>query len=497
MNVPSPVIALLLLMGVTGNASNPATNSLHSNQPTVAKIPGDPDKDGYATPKSSRSLLEMERAIRGQSLDVFRRGLRENQQAIHPGTKDLDDLAIGLYVNHRIIGLGEATHGTSEIFTMKSDLFKSLVKTGARTLIMELSVTGAGYLDEYVGGKIPGSPTLPEVMKNSHFYQSWLVPELANLVHWIREFNLNHVVDPIRIYGIDNQMPDVRRILRILGAKSPGFDVKAAEARDAEFYPALGKMMSTLYPVITAVPGADADLIFENRHRFLGELRSAVSRVSLTTRERAVADLDLRALDQECDMPKDYYLAGSRMFRSWAEITKYDSANTLRDRYMAENFAFTEKNLIPEGSKVVVWAHSAHLSRRPVTDLESGATLYPLGIFLASWYGKNYHVVNVTVGGGSTRGQNEDNPENPTRRSIDFKVRPLSVEGIIASSKVKDPIFINAINVPMGSLPIDYLCIGSGLSTKDGAGVARGTLSDFDSWIFMSQGRASEDLIQK
>ena len=274
------------------------------------------------------------------------------------------------------------------------------------------------------------------------------------------------------------------------------------KARDVAYTAACGKLQTTLLatPVLKEVPGTELDKVFTDRHTFVADLRSMLSGIPLGTREQKVAELELRALDQDCDAFQQV-LIGSRLFRTLNELIGFVSAGTTRDSFMAENFAFTERNLIAPGKKIMLWAHSGHLSRRPAYDLDSspditpnGATVYPFGVSLAHWYGGDYHVTNITAGGGTTRGTDGTNADVKGMRPVPFLVKPDSVEGLIASAGANGIAFFRTGGLPMQEMMINYLSMNTEFTSREGSGLIRGTVSDFDSHIFILIGKASTDL---
>ena len=146
--------------------------------------------------RAPMSIAHRQAAVRQESLGVLRDGIRMNLREIRPGGKDLELIAADLYAHHRIIGLGEASHGIDDVLTLKAELIKALVRCGARNLVIELGVTGAEFLDDYVCGKVPGDIGMAEVMERSRIYSVWKVQEVADLILWIRAFNLQHPARP-------------------------------------------------------------------------------------------------------------------------------------------------------------------------------------------------------------------------------------------------------------------------------------------------------------
>ena len=434
-------------------------------------------------------------SIRKEALDLLQKGIAANLRKVGAGGQDIDRIARDLYRHHRIIGVGEATHGTSEIFAMRTELLKSLAKLGLRSLVIELNMAGAQYLDDYVCGRVKGNPSMLDVMQNGRLYSVWQTSEVADMFGWIREFNAKHLDDPIRIYGIDGQAATATRILSLLEVRLPAFDAKGARARDKAFGSEISNFEYSLMAAVVKTPGAELDKLLADRQQFVAELRLAVANIALDERERKVAELELRGLEQDCSLEREVYLAAAKIVHTSAEIMAMTGSDTMRDKYMAENLRFLDKNLIGGDARIMVWAHSGHLSRRPLIEMDINCTHLPLGNYLASWYGDKFHVLNITVGSGMVRAFDTFNigPES-TRKALPVKIEKQTIEGLISRIGVSGTIFFETSRLPMRDLSVDYLAIGGVLEPKDHAGLARGTVADFDSFLFIPKGNASTEL---
>lgn len=98
-----------------------------------------------------------------------------------------------------IVGLGEATHGAHEVFTMKHRIVNYLVsEKGFTNLVLEEGWDRALELDRYVlTGK--GNPS-------QHLSPEFNTKEIVNLFNWIQQYN----ADPkhkskVRVIGMDIQ----------------------------------------------------------------------------------------------------------------------------------------------------------------------------------------------------------------------------------------------------------------------------------------------------
>jgi erythromycin esterase-like protein len=246
---------------------------------------------------------------------------------------------------------------------------------------------------------------------------------------------------------------------------------------------------------IVKAPGPELDKLLADRQQFVAELRLAVAALTLDERERKVAELELRGLEQDCSLEREVFLAAAKIVLTSSEIMAMTGSDTMRDKYMAENLRFLDENLVGDEARIMVWAHSGHLSRRPLIEMDINCTHLPLGNYLASWYGDKYHVLNITAGSGTVRAFDTFNigPES-TRKALPVKIEKQTIEDLISRIGVKGMIFFETSRLPMRDLTVDYLAIGGVLEPKDHAGLARGTVADFDSFLCIPKGNASTQL---
>ena len=103
----------------------------------------------------------------------------------------------------RVVGLGEATHGTREFFQLKHRLFEYLVTSlGYSVLAMEASESGALAVDAYVRG---GDGDAASVVAGLGFW-TWRTEEVVALVEWMRSYNAGRPdSQQVGFAGIDPQ----------------------------------------------------------------------------------------------------------------------------------------------------------------------------------------------------------------------------------------------------------------------------------------------------
>lgn len=102
-----------------------------------------------------------------------------------------------------VVGLGEATHGTSEFCTMKHRIFRYLVEHEGFTVFgLEASMPDCIAMDDYVtSGK--GDPV--RAVKQQGFW-TWSTREVLDLIKWMRAYNLDSKhTNKLHVVGFDMQ----------------------------------------------------------------------------------------------------------------------------------------------------------------------------------------------------------------------------------------------------------------------------------------------------
>ena len=101
----------------------------------------------------------------------------------------------------RIVGLGEATHGTHEFFQLKHRLLEFLVtEMGFTMFAVESSYAACQPINEYV---LHDNGDRDAVLVGQH-YVAWDTEEFSALLDWLRAYNRNVPDDrKVRFYGLD------------------------------------------------------------------------------------------------------------------------------------------------------------------------------------------------------------------------------------------------------------------------------------------------------
>jgi erythromycin esterase len=284
------------------------------------------------------------------------------------GFADLEPVA-ALVGNARIIGLGEATHGTKEFFTAKHRMLEYLVtKHDFRVFAIEGNWASSFALNEYVLGGAGDAKKL--LQQYARVMWAWRVQEVQDLIEWMRVYNLT-ASNKIVFTGFDMQEPvaAVDWLVNWLEQNKSDQVTRVDELLSCIRF-SLGNIISVARFSANGMAGA------KRCAAQIGTVRQILQnrRSSFKTAEYSTALQMTRVLEQA----NAYYQA--RFINS--DLLK---AVTVRDAFMAENAAWTEKTT---GQKVVVWAHNGHVTFNP--QMHFGWK--PMGAYLREQYKDNYRV---------------------------------------------------------------------------------------------------------
>ncbi len=143
--------------------------------------------------------------------------------------RDLDELEPfgDMIGDARIVGLGEPTHGSREVFQMKHRLLEFLVERKGFTIFsIEASTPEAYRLNDYVRGE-PGDP---KALIGGMYFWTWNTEEVLAMVEWMREANATRDV-PLQFTGFDMQTPTVAGdiVVSFLRETDPGRAERVSE----------------------------------------------------------------------------------------------------------------------------------------------------------------------------------------------------------------------------------------------------------------------------
>ncbi|KJD39122.1 erythromycin esterase [Paenibacillus polymyxa] len=284
-----------------------------------------------------------------------------------------------------IVGLGEATHGAHEVFTMKQRIVNYLVsEKGFTNLVLEEGWDRALELDRYVlTGK--GNPS-------QHLSPVFNTKEMLDLLSWIRQYNANPKhKSKVRIIGMDIQSVNENVYNNI---------IEYIKRNNSDLVPRVEEKIKGLIPV-TKDMNTFESLTKEEKEKYISDakqisalLEQNKSYLNGKSKEFAWIKQNARIIEQfttmlggtSPDKPSDFYL-------------KHDIA-------MYENAKWTEEHL----GKTIVWGHNGHVSKTNMIPF-----IYPkvAGQHLAEYYGERYISIGTSVYKGQYNVYNNDGEFGP------------------------------------------------------------------------------------
>jgi erythromycin esterase len=289
----------------------------------------------------------------------------------------LDDLAAleAIVGEAEIVGLGEATHGSSEIWTMKHRMLEYLVEhMGFTGFVLEADWPVGQQLDKYV---LQGTGD-PHTILSSF---PWNSPEVVDVFLWMRAYN----ADPqhpqkLRVAGMDMQsitpaMFD--HVTTYIATSAPdllpqvqqGYAQLHATPGDLSTYGALPQPTKEQY---AAQAQQVIDLLQQHESALVGRSSKEAFAWALQN-GRAI-----------------------RQFTHFVELasTNLGAAYTYHDQAMAENAGWWHE----QHGKTIIWAHNGHVAKHTMIP-----QVYPdkvMGTFLRERFGDRYLSIGTSFGQG-------------------------------------------------------------------------------------------------
>lgn len=112
-------------------------------------------------------------------------------KTFEPEEKNTEDLLIldKFIGNAKIVGLGESTHGSSEIYKMKDRISRYLINNKKFNVFsLEANMPESYLMNNYILNN-QGNPK--EILKGMYFWM-WQTQEMLNFIEWTKEYNQNH-----------------------------------------------------------------------------------------------------------------------------------------------------------------------------------------------------------------------------------------------------------------------------------------------------------------
>jgi erythromycin esterase len=234
----------------------------------------------------------------------------------------------------KIVALGEGTHGTSEFFKMKHRMMEFLAKEMGFTLFgLEANMPECRAINRYI---LHGEGDPRKALDGIYFW-TWNTQEVLDMIEWMRRYNLS-ASQKIHFYGIDMQfaevaLANVEEFFAVYDPANLSFVKGCYDTirsliiqQDQSFY---NNSIEPDYQTWISEANKVINLLKANKHKYLSNLDPV-------TVEWVIQD---------------------------ATIVLQTASNDKRDQYMADNVNWILDQW-PPGTKIVLWAHNMHVSRR-------------------------------------------------------------------------------------------------------------------------------------
>ncbi|KOG41756.1 erythromycin esterase family protein [Streptomyces resistomycificus] len=306
-------------------------------------------------------------------------------RTVEPGGDSRDLRSLGRMIGDaRVVGLGEATHGSHDFFALKDRVFRHLVEEkGFRTFALEVPWSTGLRLDRYV---LNGEGDPRRIMRDEfqRDYQWWNNTDYLRLVEWMRTYNVRHPGDPVRFMGDDiawSGPESYDAVEAYVAAAHPG-----ASARLAELYRGLRPTVPTGTYIEQYLDAPYAERM--ERAARTGEALRLIGDQGPGRSGRRAYDRALQSATAIDQTARQYAFD----FEDPAQIAE---AMRYRDGAMAANVVWWHRHT---GGKVLLSAHNNHVGYVP----ENPAAIPKVqGAFLRDSLGARYVNVGLSFDHGS------------------------------------------------------------------------------------------------
>lgn len=257
-----------------------------------------------------------------------------------------------------VLAVGEATHGTAEFREAWTLVALKAAGKGFTTIALEDNAGSVSAVDAWLQG---GPGTAEEAAQRMGFALN-RTEQTADMLTRLREWNVKHPKDPVRLYGLDIQRAGEDRDVALAWLRST--DPAAA----AKLAPALARITrDTAWEQDQAAAAEPA----------AKDLAEAVERAAAGRSDDATlrARLSARALVQG-------------MQRGAQGIDSFD-----RGKALHQNLRFlVEQRAAVGGEHTLLLAHNGHVDRSGAATAASGSKL---GVLNAQHWGDRYRVIGT------------------------------------------------------------------------------------------------------
>lgn len=370
-------------------------------------------------------------------------------KTLNPDERDNSDLQVlnKLIGNSTIVGLGEATHGSSEVYQMKSRISEYLIANkNFNVFSLEANMPESFLMNQYIQeGK--GNPK--DILKGMYFWL-WQTEETLSFVEWLKKYNENHnskvffdgfdmqfekgAVDQIRKTYQENHLPEqeINDLETAIKENNRGFRTYSKKSQ---------KIIS--------------------EYLFLIKQKN----VSIKNPEE-----------------KSRFLQNVDIIRQYIQLSFIK-----RDKFMAENVKWLKDNYL--NSKVIVSAHNYHIAK-----LKSDR----MGYWINEMYDKDFVNFGFAFYEGTYSASIDGrlgtyNSEKAGPRTLEYKLNSLDIPIFILDLKA-----IKKDGNKLGHWILDDILFRkTGSGTDKNEFIKTNVANSFDYLIFINKSTNSKLLIGK
>lgn len=291
-----------------------------------------------------------------------------NTHAVRIDTYEDLDAIVEAAADKEYVLLGEASHGTSEFYTIRAEITRRLIEEkGFSFIAVEGDWPSCFTVNQYVKGFIAGDAR--SALKDFDRWPSWMWAnnEAHELVKWLKSFN-EQTPSKAGFYGLDvySLWESMEEIISQLEKIAPD-DVESAKKAFACFEPF--NRSGENYAISSAYYGEDCT---EEVIKVLVDLQK--KRKSYPKEQEGDLNLEVNSL---------VMLDAERYYRAMAKGGPDDW--NIRDTHMVTAL---EKIMIAhgEGAKAIIWEHNTHIGDARATDMADEG-LINVGQILKEKYG--------------------------------------------------------------------------------------------------------------
>ena len=272
--------------------------------------------------------------------------------SVSPGWNCDDLQPLSFLGKAKIVGLGEATHGTYEFFRLKHRIFRFLVENyNLRIFGFEADMGESIFIDRYI---TTGEGDINEIMKNKMHFWTWKTLEVKELLEWMKTYNENKSEEQkIHYMGVDCQcftyQPDL--LLEYFKKVKPEFI--------AEINITLNMIKAMNNTPFLNIKEYYQNIDYKQKQELSDSLGYVLTKIN---------DIESELISKSSHFEYQYM---RQLIRNMQQVNDVifafahnDKSINYRDKYMAEN-AIWLSTLFGENTKIAIWAHNGHVAFDP------------------------------------------------------------------------------------------------------------------------------------